>query len=140
MLLSSGFARITLNPEDGVTLTTVLRECRTFFARSTARKQQHASADGNSGYRAMGQEYSASPDRPDVNEVFSLWSDRIDLIPEPDGLGALAVALVDWRGVMVRVDAHDFFGDFEIAPHPRRQKNSIRAKFARRSRRHHRSR
>jgi len=103
MLLSSGFARITLNPEDGVTLTTVLRECRTFFARSTARKQQHASADGNSGYRAMGQEYSASPDRPDVNEVFSLWSDRIDLIPEPDGLGALAVALVDWRGVMVRV-------------------------------------
>ncbi len=103
MLLTSGYARITLNPADGAALTTVLRECRSFFSRPTEQKQRHASADGNSGYRSMGLEYSAFPDRPDVNEVMSLWSDRIDLIPEADRLGPLTDALVGWRTVMVRV-------------------------------------
>lgn len=102
-LITSGYTRITLAQDDAAALDAVLRHTEAFFAQESMEKERHSTADGNSGYRAMGREYSASADRPDVNEVFSLWSDRIDLIPEPEHLGALAGAVVDWRNVMVRI-------------------------------------
>ena len=45
-------------------------------------KIAHGSTDHNYGYRPFGIEYSVTPDRPDMNECFTVWSSRLDLIPQ----------------------------------------------------------
>ncbi|MGG8710474.1 hypothetical protein ACQ88U_37755 [Streptomyces lividans] len=58
------------------------------------------SEDMNHGYRPMGQEYSVSAERPDLNECFALWSDRSDMVPGADRLGQLLQAWAAYRAVL----------------------------------------
>jgi len=74
-------------------ITTAVR----FFERPLDEKNVHGSADHNYGYRPFGIEYSVSPDRPDMNECFTLWSSRLDLVPEADGIAELTDSFLDWR-------------------------------------------
>lgn len=96
-LLSDGWAMVKLSEEQASQLTSLLDEGTSFFGRSQAAKESCSSADGNHGYRPMGREYSITPDRPDVNESFSLWSDRLDLIPAHEELGSFGGSLLAWQ-------------------------------------------
>lgn len=100
-LLRIGYARVSLDPTSREALHHALTECRAFFSEPSAVKAQHSSGDLNFGYRPLGHEYSITPDRPDLNECFTLWSDRLDLIPAADQLTYLTHALLTWRGVLV---------------------------------------
>jgi len=69
----------------------------TFFERPLEEKKAHGSTDHNYGYRPFGVEYSISPDRPDMNECFTVWSSRLDLIPNADDITDLTDAFLAWR-------------------------------------------
>ena len=96
-LLSDGWAKIRLSEEQADRLTSLLNEATSFFGRPQAAKESCSSPDGNHGYRAMGREYSITPDRPDVNESFSLWSDRLDLTSNHEELGSFGRSLLAWQ-------------------------------------------
>ncbi|SOD71368.1 isopenicillin N synthase-like dioxygenase [Jatrophihabitans sp. GAS493] len=99
-IFSSGYARVVLDDDQAAVLANALDRCNKFFAEPLDVKTAYASDDFNYGYRPMGHEYSVSPDRLDINEVFTLWSDRTDLIPNREQLGELTDALLGWRGVL----------------------------------------
>ena len=80
-ILDRGYAVVKLSDVDTANLHTAIDTAVEFFERPLADKQQHGSTDHNYGYRPFGVEYSASPDRPDMNECFTVWSSRLDLIP-----------------------------------------------------------
>ncbi|MFI9589345.1 2OG-Fe(II) oxygenase family protein [Nonomuraea sp. NPDC052265] len=100
-LLDSGFAEVTLPSEGGTLLQEAITRSRAFFGLDAQVKKRHTSSDLNFGYRPMGVEYSISPDRPDLNECFTLWADRLDLIPAAEELAPLTDALLGWRGFLV---------------------------------------
>ena len=107
-IFSSGYARVRLDDDQAATLANALDRCNKFFAEPSEVKASHASADFNYGYRPVGMEYAATPDRPDMNEAFTLWSDRLDLIPEAEKIGDLTDALLAWRGVLSPIVAGIF--------------------------------
>ena len=96
-LITAGFATARIDTRDIEALARVLDNSLEFFRRPATRKLRHSGPDANYGYRPMGIEYSVTPDSPDRNECFTLWSDRTDLIPEADELSALTDALLAWR-------------------------------------------
>ncbi|MGV9774015.1 2OG-Fe(II) oxygenase family protein [Streptosporangium sp. NPDC003464] len=96
-LLAGGFAEARLPAEASALLQCAIERSREFFGLEEEVKRRHASGDRNFGYRPMGVEYSVSPDRPDLNECFTLWADRLDLIPEVGELTSLTDALLGWR-------------------------------------------
>ncbi|MER7210332.1 2OG-Fe(II) oxygenase family protein [Streptosporangium sp. NPDC000239] len=96
-LLGVGYARITLGAKEAALLATALDECRRFFSLPDATKARYSSADCNFGYRPLGMEYSITADRPDLNDCFTLWSDRLDLVPNSAELTSLTDALLAWR-------------------------------------------
>ncbi|MER5319539.1 2OG-Fe(II) oxygenase family protein [Streptosporangium roseum] len=100
-LLAGGFAEVKLPTEASALLQRSVERSREFFGLQDEAKRRHASSDRNFGYRPMGVEYSISPDRPDLNECFTLWADRLDLIPEVGKLAPLTEALLGWRDFLV---------------------------------------
>ena len=104
-VLRNGAACVLLDPPAAALLAAAQREAAAFFDLPAERKTRHSSADENFGFRRMGKEYSISPDRPDVNDCFTLWSDRLDLIPHADEIPQLLRALSALRdafGPLVR--------------------------------------
>ena len=95
--IATGYALVHSTQEQQSELASVLACSTAFFGRPKEEKLRHSSKDYNFGYRPMGIEYSVTPDRPDCNECFTLWSDRLDLIPEAAGLQALTASLQRWR-------------------------------------------
>ncbi|HEX8496950.1 MAG TPA: 2OG-Fe(II) oxygenase family protein [Actinomycetales bacterium] len=102
-VLDQGYAVVTLTEAERDLLAGALLAARVFFAADARAKRRHSSADFNYGYRPMGVEFSVTPDRPDVNECFTLWSDRLDLIPGSGDLLPLTDALAAWRDVVAVV-------------------------------------
>ncbi|MDH6139334.1 MULTISPECIES: isopenicillin N synthase family oxygenase [Kitasatospora] len=100
-LIQNGFARLPLAEPSARPLNEALARSRTFFARPAEDKARHSTADLNFGYRPLGHEYSISADRPDLNECFTLWSDRVDTIPAAADVGDLTAALLAWRAELV---------------------------------------
>jgi isopenicillin N synthase-like dioxygenase len=103
-VLARGWAKVQLDEPDRIVLSSLLETSAAFFSRPESEKHAHVS-DGNHGYRAMGVEYSLTPERPDVNESISLWSDRLDLIPRARELGPIAKWLVAWQSVVAGITA-----------------------------------
>jgi isopenicillin N synthase-like dioxygenase len=68
-----------------------------FFSRPQQDKLKYGSDDHNYGYRPFGIEYSITPERPDMNECFTLWSSRLDLIPNADDISPLTESFLRWR-------------------------------------------
>src|SRR5262249_27776730 len=73
---------------------------RQFFGRPVGEKERYAAADFNFGYRPLGREFSVSAERPDLNDCFTLWHDRLDLIPNSAEIAELTEALLAWRAYL----------------------------------------
>jgi len=96
-ILDKGYAVVKLDEIDANNLHKAISTAVAFFERPLEEKNAHGSSDHNYGYRPFGIEYSMSPDRPDMNECFTVWSSRLDLIPEAEGIADLSGAFLDWR-------------------------------------------
>lgn len=78
-VLEHGFAVVRLEAVEVRLLHAAVNAGREFFSRGIDAKLRCSSPDFNHGYRPLGREYSISPDRPDLNECFTIWNDRTDL-------------------------------------------------------------
>ena len=96
-IIDQGYAVVKLGDIDAAHLRNALSTAVAFFQRPEADKRKHGSDDHNYGYRPFGVEYSISPERPDMNECFTVWSSRLDLIPNAGEIGPLTDAFLDWR-------------------------------------------
>ena len=96
-LIDHGYAVVKLDDIDAGRLSTAISTAVRFFQRPEQDKLKHGSDDHNYGYRPFGIEYSITPDRPDMNECFTLWSSRLDLIPNSDDITELTESFLRWR-------------------------------------------
>jgi len=96
-IIDNGYAVVTLDDLDAANLRTAISTAVEFFQRPQADKLAHGSSDHNYGYRPFGIEYSKTPDRPDMNECFTLWSSRLDLIPNAADITDLNDSFLSWR-------------------------------------------
>jgi isopenicillin N synthase-like dioxygenase len=96
-IIDQGYAVVKLSDLDAGNLKNAIATANRFFRRPVEEKNAHGSTDHNYGYRPFGIEYSVSPDRPDMNECFTLWSSRLDLIPEADKINDVTESFLSWR-------------------------------------------
>ena len=96
-IIDQGFAVVKLGDLDAGNLSTAISTAVRFFQRPLEDKLAHGSTDHNYGYRPFGIEYSVTPERPDMNECFTLWSSRLDLIPNAGDIDDLTASFLDWR-------------------------------------------
>jgi isopenicillin N synthase-like dioxygenase len=96
-IIDNGYAVVKLDDLGAQRLETALSTATRFFRRPLADKIAHGSTDHNYGYRPFGVEYSVSPDRPDMNECFTVWSSRLDLIPNAADIADVTEAFLAWR-------------------------------------------
>jgi len=96
-ILDKGYAVVKLADVDTANLHHAIDTAVRFFQRPLEDKQAHGSTDHNYGYRPFGIEYSKSPDRPDMNECFTVWSSRLDLIPNAQDIPELTDSFLGWR-------------------------------------------
>jgi isopenicillin N synthase-like dioxygenase len=98
-IMRDGYARVVLTPSQAEVLVDAYAESEKFFAKPVEEKLNHQNTESNSnyGYRPIGVEYSATPDRIDINDSFNVWSDRLDLIPGSDSLDDFTSTLLRWR-------------------------------------------
>jgi isopenicillin N synthase-like dioxygenase len=100
-LLDQGYAVVKLDEIDAGNLHDAISTAVRFFQEPLDTKLAHGSTDHNYGYRPFGIEYSLTPDRPDMNECFTLWSSRLDLVPNADGIADLTGSFLSWRDSLV---------------------------------------
>jgi isopenicillin N synthase-like dioxygenase len=96
-IIDQGYCVVKLSEIDAARLHTAIDTAVDFFRRPEDEKAIHGSADHNYGYRPFGIEYSITPDRPDMNECFTVWSSRLDLIPEAEKINDLTESFLRWR-------------------------------------------
>jgi isopenicillin N synthase-like dioxygenase len=96
-IIDNGYAVVKLSDVDAGNLQNAISTAVEFFHREEEDKRKHGSDDHNYGYRPFGIEYSISPERPDMNECFTVWASRLDLIPNADDIPELTGAFLDWR-------------------------------------------
>lgn len=96
-IIENGYAVVKLADLDASRLTSAIATAVDFFQRPEEDKLKHGSDDHNYGYRPFGIEYSITPDRPDMNECFTLWSSRLDLIPNSSDIVELTESFLGWR-------------------------------------------
>jgi isopenicillin N synthase-like dioxygenase len=96
-ILDQGYAVVKLSDVDAHNLHHAIATAVTFFERPLEDKNAHGSTDHNYGYRPFGVEYSISPDRPDMNECFTVWASRLDLIPNAGDIDDLTDSFLSWR-------------------------------------------
>lgn len=100
-IIDQGYAVVELSELDAGNLQTALATANRFFRRPLEDKIAHGSTDHNYGYRPFGIEYSLTPERPDMNECFTLWSSRLDLIPNAEDISDVTEAFLAWRDSLV---------------------------------------
>jgi isopenicillin N synthase-like dioxygenase len=96
-ILDQGYCVVKLAEIDTERLQNAIATANRFFRRPLEDKIAHGSTDHNYGYRPFGIEYSVTPDRPDMNECFTLWSSRLDLIPNAEQIDDVTGAFLAWR-------------------------------------------
>lgn len=72
-LLTTGLARLSYRGPIHDHASAIFHQGSEFFDASISAKASSSTAGILEGYRAMGIEYSKSPERPDLNESFSVW-------------------------------------------------------------------
>ncbi len=100
-LLRQGYSRIPLTTDEAPLLAGAFQAGAEFFAQDAYELKRFSGSSTNHGYRAFGDEYSISPDRPDQNDSFSLWADDTSTIPSADEIAPFLGALSDWRAVLL---------------------------------------
>jgi len=96
-ILEQGYAVVKLSDVDAGNLHSAISTAVEFFQRPLEDKQAHGSSDHNYGYRPFGIEYSVSPERPDMNECFTVWASRLDLINNAQDIPELTDSFLAWR-------------------------------------------
>ena len=96
-ILDQGYAVVKLSEVDATNLQNAIATANQFFRRPLEDKIAHGSTDHNYGYRPFGIEYSVTPERPDMNECFTLWSSRLDLIPNAADIEDVTESFLAWR-------------------------------------------
>jgi isopenicillin N synthase-like dioxygenase len=96
-VLRRGHAIVNLSSGEIGLLHAAVSAGREFFQRGLEDKRRCSSADFNHGYRPLGREYSISPDRPDLNECFTIWNDRTDLFRHAEEVEDLARTWAAYR-------------------------------------------
>jgi isopenicillin N synthase-like dioxygenase len=96
-IIDTGYAVVKLSDLDTANLQAALATANRFFERPLEEKIGHGSTDHNYGYRPFGIEYSVTPERPDMNECFTVWSSRLDLIPQAEKIQDVTEAFLAWR-------------------------------------------
>jgi isopenicillin N synthase-like dioxygenase len=96
-ILDQGYAVVKLSEAAARNLQTAISTANDFFRRPLEDKIEHGSTDHNYGYRPFGIEYSVTPDRPDMNECFTVWSSRLDLIPNAEKIRDVTESFLSWR-------------------------------------------
>ena len=96
-ILDHGYCVVKLSELDTGNLRRAIDTAVDFFARPLDDKLAHGSSDHNYGYRPFGVEYSKTPERPDMNECFTVWSSRLDLIPNAQDVAELTGSFLGWR-------------------------------------------
>ena len=96
-IIDRGYAVVKLADIDAANLQHAISSAVDFFHGPEEDKRKHGSDDHNYGYRPFGIEYSISPDRPDMNECFTVWASRLDLIPNAHDISELTGAFLSWR-------------------------------------------
>lgn len=79
-----GFTRVVIPPVGIDALDALRAEAVQFFTQNEDVKQRYSSDDFNFGYRPYGRQYSATPDRPDMNSSFTYWAGDSATIPGHD--------------------------------------------------------
>lgn len=77
-LISNGFAIFEINTYLKSAIQDIFSEAYSFFSLSLDEKIISASPQLLEGYRAIGIEYSQTPDRPDLNDSFSVWKRNLN--------------------------------------------------------------
>jgi isopenicillin N synthase-like dioxygenase len=108
-LLREGYSRIPLTTDESPLLAAAFQAGAEFFAQDVHELKRFSGSSTNHGYRAFGDEYSISPDRPDQNDSFSLWADDTSTIPDADEITPFLDALSAWRAVLLPM-ASSIFG------------------------------
>jgi isopenicillin N synthase-like dioxygenase len=96
-ILKQGYTIVKLSDFDSNNLHRAISNATKFFQRPLEEKLAHSSSDHNYGFRPFGLEYGITPDRPDMNESFNFWSDRVDLIPNAKAIQELMNSCLGWR-------------------------------------------
>lgn len=96
-IIDQGYAVVRLSDLDANRLQTAIATANRFFERPLEDKIAHGSTDHNYGYRPFGIEYSRVPERPDMNECFTVWSSRLDLIPNAEDIDDVTESFLRWR-------------------------------------------
>ncbi|SHG67128.1 Isopenicillin N synthase [Jatrophihabitans endophyticus] len=99
-IIDHGYAVVKLADLDAANLDKAISTAVAFFQRPLEDKMAHGSTDHNYGYRPFGIEYSISPERPDMNECFTVWSSRLDLIPNAQDIPELTGSFLDYRDTL----------------------------------------
>jgi isopenicillin N synthase-like dioxygenase len=98
-IASVGFATVPLTTDELDNSKTVRSLAQQFFSLPEQVKLQSSSTDYNRGYRPVGQEYSQSAERPDLNESFSIWGgDDAKSFHQESTL--LADAMITWQATL----------------------------------------
>jgi len=126
-ILDNGYAVVKLDDVHEYAVHHAIKTANQFFERPLEDKNAHGSTDHNYGYRPYGVEYSISPDRPDMNEVFTLWASRLDLIPNAADIPELTDAFLNWRdsiAPLVKAILDEVAADFGVDAAPAFEKAS----------------
>lgn len=94
-LVNNSVATARLTSDQSERTNDVLRHGRRFFDQTAAIKESCVAADRNSGFRTIGEEYSQTPDRPDLNESYSAWGFTRPVAARADQ--SLCTAILRWQ-------------------------------------------
>jgi isopenicillin N synthase-like dioxygenase len=126
-ILERGYAVVKLDEVHENAVHHAINTANEFFRRPVDVKNAHGSTDHNYGYRPFGIEYSVTPERPDMNEVFTLWASRLDLIPNAADIPELTGAFLAWRdsiAPLVKAVLDEVAADFGVDAAPEFEKAS----------------
>lgn len=104
-IASIGCSRVSLGAGAFGRLARVRSEAAAFFAGPQSAKLATACPEFHFGFRPFGRQYSVDPERPDLNESFTYWSDRPEKIPNHETVAGFTSALHDYWGVVAGVAA-----------------------------------
>lgn len=94
-----GYAVLKLDTNERDTLRSLLASADVFFANTAQTKRRYSGRAANHGFRPFGIEYSITPEQPDYNECFTLWSTRVDLLPHREEIEPFVACIGSWQKV-----------------------------------------
>jgi isopenicillin N synthase-like dioxygenase len=102
-LSERGYATVRLTGANQAAHLALRAELAQFFDLGDEAKLKYACPDFHYGFRPYGRQYSATPDRPDLNESFAYWFDRPELVPGHGEIEPLLSAMHEYWAVLAEL-------------------------------------